>query len=263
MAHKFRGNFPESTDDDRGDDLNDFDSYLRNREAQWQVPVSEMKVTDTSTLDKDVAGATESSSSDSSSTETDVEEQQHAVSVSARNAEELATKLKLHEHAIVGTYVTEEKVPFTQEGIDAEWQKMFIQSRQIGVTECTAEQIIERFHGLDRTVFLIRAQQQGLRLALEEVLATKSYADREKLLEMDRKFKAKANRAASGSTKQKVAREKSGQTLAKASKGKSKGAKGADTFKMLGFDKVTTEKNLKDQNLLDESTQAYVNKLFA
>jgi len=262
MAHDFF----KTTDDDNGDDLNDFESFLRDKEKAWTKPALEMTPTDESRGEVTPADVVaDPSTSDTSSTETseNVPESpsQSAEFVVDGASLERATKLAIHEHPIVHFYATEESVAYQ---LDAEWQKMFLDSRLIAVTEMTAEQIIERFHELDRNVFLIRAQQQGLRLALDEVLQTKSYADREKLLELDRKERLKNQNKLKVKIKSERQKGASATSVKTASKGKSKGQKTADTLiKVLMYDRETAEQHLKAQGLLDESTQAYVAKLFA
>jgi hypothetical protein len=230
-----------------------FDSYLDRKVSQCISPVEASKLTEI--VQPEPAHDVEANSSRETSSVIPVTNPL-ASSPSARVVDK-STELKLHEHPIVGSYVTEHSQGHS---VDEEWQKVFVQTHIIAVQDMTAEQIIERFHTLDRSVFLIRAQQQGLRLALEDVLSTKNYKQREELLELDRKHRAAVNRKA------KVKFEKSGPSTGSAKpsgKGKTRGMKAADTFKSLMMTKEATLDMLKKQNLLDDSTAAYVNKSFA
>lgn len=176
-------------------------------------------------------------------------------SFSVGDVVERESKLVLKTHEIIGTYVTEVVQPAT---IDEEWKKVFIDTQKLAVTEMTPEQIIERRNSLDRTIFLIRAQQGGLKIALEELLQATTSSRRAELLELDRKYKRQATKRASDPD-----REKTKRSAPSMSKGKSKQAKMVDGLKSLEMSKEAIEVKLRGANLLDEATQEYINKCFA
>jgi|ERR1051325_4060276 hypothetical protein len=269
MEHRF----------DAGDDLDDvleslvdengadaFDAYLRRKAERICISPSASELSPI-----DVEGLSSSPASDaadvsSSATSSEAEGTGEASSSSdAPGVDDKATELRLHSHAIVGAYVTEATIELK---VDEEWKRVFIETHAVSVQELTAEQVIERFHKLERTVFLIRAQQQGLRLALGDLLALRNAKDRSALLEMERELRLQNNRKAKDKVKKQ--RESKGEpksgTTAKASsagKGKSKGEKTADTLKSLMMDKPSMIQLIKTQNLWDDRVSAYVDKLFA
>jgi hypothetical protein len=112
-------------------------------------------------------------------------------------------------------YITETVAPST---VDEEWKKVFIESYKMGVTSMSAEQIVTRFHDLERTIYLIRAQQQGIRLSLEDVLQATSIAERIRVMEMDKKLKIRAVRKSADPEGRKGSKPKTEASKAKATK---------------------------------------------
>lgn len=229
----------------------DFEQFLKEKTACLS-PISEMK-------ELAVPDAVVSSKNGSSSTETG-ETSDPSSSEYVDNVGEKQTRIDLHKHDVVGAYITETVEPAR---IDEEWKKVFVETYKTAVVECTPEQVIERFHQLERTVFLIRAQQASLHgPVLEELLKAETSARRAEILALDQKHRARQQKkgedSVKGERKAKVA--KAG---AKSSKGKTAGMKGADTLKSLGFTQEAVTTSVSKQGLLDEATAAYIAKLFA
>jgi hypothetical protein len=234
-----------------------FEDYLT--EKTKCIPLSEMRPTNVvdaeAHFSKEPNSATaETSNTSDTSSANAAESDNH---VAPLMTDERGVKLTLHKHPIAGSYVTETTEAYS---VDEEWQKVFAETHQIAVVDMTAEQIIQRYHTLDRTVFLIRAQQNGLRVGLEEVLKAETWQERNRLLEMDRKYKVRLSKKAV-ETSRSEARSNRGKPSSKT--GKSKGAKTADTLHSMMMDQGAIERLLQQQGLLDEATQAYVKKLFA
>lgn len=174
--------------------------------------------------------------------------------------DELETKLTLHTHPIIGSYYTETAQPIVY---DEELKAMFFDSKGEAVSTMTAEAVVELTHKLERAVQMIRMKQMGLRVALEELLQARTWKEREQIMELDRKHRAKVNKRQSEKT------EKAGKagssakgSIAAAGRGKTKGMKTADTLKSLMMDKAATIKTLQGQNLWDSVTEAHVEKLY-
>lgn len=170
---------------------------------------------------------------------------------------EQQVKLVLHNHPIIGSYTTEVSEPFIY---DDEMKHIYFETINVAVSSMTAEQIIERRNRLNRDVQLIRMQQQGLHVALEDVLKARSWKEREQLMEMDRKYRVQANK------KVKAKAEKSGSSssIAKAaSKGKTKAMKAVDTFKSMLMDAEGIRHKLTELKMMDEATEAYIKKVMA
>jgi hypothetical protein len=175
-------------------------------------------------------------------------------------ASEHETKLTIHNHPIVGSYTTETSAPITY---DAELKAIYFDTIKLAVADMTAEEIVERFHKLERSVQMIRMQQQGLRVSLEEVLKARTWKDREAIMELDRKHRARVNKkqadkAAKGETAAGAGRKPS--SLGRV---KTKGMKTADTLKSIGMDREAVATKLKSLNLHDDGVEAYLSKLFS
>lgn len=258
MEHDWR-KLVDGSDDDAEPD---FESYLKQQEEKCK-PISETKILNVGRLLPADSAEASVSSEVSYSEVAETDESSSTISVSnvdakaipTRATDEHQTKLDVRRHEIAGSYIQEEQVTIQHSD---EWKEMFKRSYVIGVTELTPEKIIERFHELEHTVYLIRAQQGGLRLSLADLLKTKNAAERERLLELESTLKRQANRRASGKSTSKKAKSSASKA------GKSKQTKLIDTFiDNLGFDKAATEAHLRKANLLDSSAQDYINSRFA
>lgn len=188
----------------------------------------------------------------------------HVENFSAPNAANAqAAKQTLHNHPIVGSYITEsvEALSYDDEMKEVYFSTYRILTEGITTPEQAKEQVeacITQFHKLERAVALSRIQQGSIKMAQEELLKLLNSHDRNLMLELDKKERSKnATRKAKEDKAKKVSTAKPKST------GKSKGQKTADMFKGMLYDKAATEQNLKTMNLLDESTQAYVDKIFA
>lgn len=232
-----------------------FEDYLA-RKAEGLKWLADQVITETPLPEENTASAAEESSRSETTDQPD-ETQSGVASLSAHDAEEKRTKLELRSRPLVGSgaeipYVVETTEAFS---VDAEWQKVFNDTYMIAVVECTAEQVIKRYHDLDRAIYLMKAQQNGLRVALETLLKAETASERNRLLEMDRKHKVRQAKKAVESIRS--SRKPS------VSKGKSKAAKAADTLFGLKMSKAMILGTLKTQGILDDAAEAYVNKLFA
>lgn len=283
MAHE-----PEDTDNDTGDDLNDFETFLREREKQWTKPPVELKTTDMTVvpnLDAQfeirsaVDGAVESSKPEPKSTEIDVniqvsisksadavesvgasdslgEESKPAVEVPTLERE---TEYKLHTHPIVGTYVTEESVAWR---LDQEAFDLFTNMRQTAVTDITLEEIIERIHKMTRSYKLIRIAQQGLISGMAERLAKMNEVDRAKYQEMHREAALKNSTRTRIERVRKKAAQQGGEIKAAPKKaGKTPLQKRVDFFRSSGYSKEYVINHMKEAKHLDAALGAYIDKL--
>lgn len=264
MAHEF------DTDNDKGDDLNDFESFLRERDKQWSKPAQELKPTDLQAIPKldetyeirDVVDAVENSNGSTKSIETVASIQvttSTSVDVVASAVEpvsEREVEVKVHTHPIVGTYVTEESVAWR---LDPAVLEMFTKTRQIAINDLSLEQIIERIHKIERAVKLLRVQEQGLNSAMAEKISKLNDADREKYREMNRKEGLK------NQTRTRIERTKKAAGGSAAVKprpvGKSASAKQVDMFKKNGYTKDAVIEHMKTTKRLDAPTLAYIEKL--
>jgi hypothetical protein len=254
MEQNLRYLLGQSDDDDQN-----FENFLKDKEKQWKSP---LEIPDRITpTPKPADTVVDVSSPESSSTVTgdaDLPPLLNDASVAERQAQEHTTLLSIKEKPIVGLDTSERYLSETSIviSVDAEWQKIFVDGRVTAITSMKAEAVIERIHSLDRTIFLIKAQQQGLKLGLEELLAIESASERARLLEMDRKYRSKRSRSAVEVKSKKV-------SAGTKSAGKSKVIKGIDTLHSLMMSKEGILKKLRDRDELNETTQAYVEKLFA
>lgn len=280
MEHdRFKDESDILSDADGSDREVDFEEYLRTRRSAWREVSQTTELTEplvSSPEDKSAGDAEESSEAEQSSGV--IGHDESLLSPSARGAVNQQTVLVTHKHPVVGSYVTETLVPAR---VDPEYTKIaqmtyehpeesipILIEHVIKATFTTRfsmpakpEEVIEHFHKIERCIFLLRAQQGTLRGSiLEDMLAAETTARRQELLDLDAKERAKQGRKAASSAG-KSDKPKTPKGLAKS--GKSKGHKAADQLMSLGFDQATLEKNLKAQGLLDESTTAYVAKLFA
>jgi hypothetical protein len=149
--------------------------------------------------------------------------------------------------------------------VDEEWVRISNESFTIAVVNLSCEQVIAKFHDLNRLRFLIPAQQYGLQKALEELLKSRNAEDRAKLLEMDKAYrsKQKARSATSGERKEKKPKEpKEKKAVASASFKATPATKAIDMLKSLGFDKGYILNNLMERGLMDKLTGAYLAKVF-
>jgi hypothetical protein len=253
-----------------GDEDDSFDRFLE-RKTEWkpseqdiisklkEQPIAESAIARPES-DAPVSDAVESSKPLTVSSETagtDIT----GLPPGARGAVEYQTRVSLHKVQVAGhtmTYTTET----TEEiSVDSEWQSEFVKTRESALL-LTAEEIIEQRHQLNRAIFLINARQQGLKISLEEVLKSRDSADRQALLDLDRKYRAKPT----GKTKKDKAKtEKQEKSIGKAAgtKGMSKGMKTAQTLKNLEMDKEAVVAKLEVLGQYDEMTANFVNKLFA
>jgi hypothetical protein len=146
--------------------------------------------------------------------------------------------------------------------VDEEWIRISNESFTTAVVNLSCEQVITRFHDLNRLRFLIPAQQYGLQKALEELLKSRNSEDRAKLLELDKAYrsKQKARSATPKEKKPKVAKEKRAVTMGNFKA--TAGTKSAESLKALGFDKAYIVNNLMERGLLGKIEGAYIAKLF-
>lgn len=209
---------------------------------------------------------------------------------SAQMATERETQIHVHKHPVAGTYITESTVEFT---VDDEFLKLRSESRSIGVTEMTSEAIIDRYHKLERQLKLIKYQQMGLRDALEELLKAETYGERQRILELDRKYMVQARKSdkpkkdkapsknqgearikalvASGFTEEQArTMVLSGGASSSSSSSKTEslapttaGQKAARKLFDLKFNREVIEQHLTTQKLLDDSTKLYLDKLYS
>ena len=240
-----------------------FEDYLSGKAKEWtstsnnaQDIIRELKVVKLN--DEDVRAVEAGSSGETSASEVG-----ETLSIDASPnvqgvANEFTTKLVLHTHPIVGSYVTEVQEPIIY---DEEMRNVYFESIKVIVEEMTAEQAIERRHKLERAVQLIRMQIQGISVGLEELLKARTWKDREALLELDRKHRASVNRKATAKGEKAKAAGKT--SIASASKGKTKAMKSIDTFKSLMMDAAAIEIQLSTLGLLDDGARAYLKKVFA
>jgi len=117
------------------------------------------------------------------------------------------------------------------------------------------EQIITHYHSLDRVVPLIRMMQQGHRTRLFDLLQAETAERRAELLELDSKFKIKSSRKASAKSAK--------STVTQATGLNAKQRKAIDTLISLSASKDMILDKLRTMELLDSTTLAYVEKLFA
>lgn len=253
MEHDF--GFLKRDDSSADPENDDFTSYLNRKvdECIKEVPASQISEIPLlpSNGPEPVKGAEEISSTSQKSTTGDTEG--WSTSYVAPVAEGRETKLNVR--GVEGhKYVTETTEAVS---VDSEWIRVRDESRQLAVVDMTAEQVIQRFHSLDRLVFLTRAQQQGLRDALEELLKTESSARRVELLEMDRKFKVKqARKSIAGKSK-----KASGISAESGLNKKQRTA--IDVLISFKVSKDMVVDKLKTMGLLDDRAERYVEKLFA
>jgi hypothetical protein len=280
----------DSTDDDNGDKLSDFEQMLREKDKQWTTPPQEMKPSDlvkTPNLDEHfeitpVEGVVENSSEKPKSNET-IESTPQEQSTSADVVEsagdepsgmdekeqfeydkmldstmlERGTEIKLHNHPISGPWTSDESVAWRY---DPEAIEIFRRLRQLAVSEAPLEAIIERTNRIERSVKLLRIGEQGLRSGIAERLSKMRDSDRrtaEKMISDG----AKKNQTMTQVLRK---RKKSGAEPVKVkveAESKSKSMKFVDTMKKNGEDKEGVIELLKTTKRLDAQTLAYIEKL--
>jgi hypothetical protein len=246
----------------------DFESFLKEKDKEWKADPIVSELREIPVAD-DAVGNFSSGTNSPRTPETS----EPGESTPAGDAAERATKLALHSHPVAGRYVTETTEPVR---IDPEWVDVFNKTvqhpeksreiliedvikktftTQFSVEKATPEQIIEHYHSLDRCIYLIKAHQNGIRTTLEDMLRTETHQRRVELLELDRKHRVKTAKKAVDSIREK-------RTKPSKATGKSKAHKMIDTLKGLAMDRPTIEQNLTAVGLLDDSSKAYLDKLF-
>lgn len=239
-------------------DSGDFENFL-SRKAEECASKSQGDIINDLKLipinDRPAPGVAAKSSNGTSSSDVNDDSKLHENVPGAVNEQE--TKLTLHNHPIVGSYTTETSQPITY---DDELKHIYFETIRVSVAEQTAEEIVERFHKLERAVQMIRMQQQGLRVSLEEVLKARTWKDREAIMELDRKHRAKVNKKQAD----KIAKggDKKSSGMAVAGRAKTKAMKTADTFKSLMMSREATIEKLKSLNIWDDVVEVYVTKIF-
>jgi len=168
-------------------------------------------------------------------------------------APDFTTKLTVHSHPIVGTYITE-----TQEKVDkAEdwWKTAFFGGRDRSAEMASEEDIISWIHELDFAEARLRATQQGARETLKNRLSSLSSKRRDEIAKHDKEYReAKAPKA----TKPKVEKEK------KSTAGKSKGMIYFDALMTMGFEFDEAVAKIREEapQLLDDAVEIYAEKTY-
>lgn len=254
--------FDDILSEDKSDDS--FENFLKDKESGWkklshETPLSQRVETPTPEF-KDVAGV-EESSDEKSDSEMDGAASDDPISFApsvGTPSSYKEVKHEIHTHPIAGTYTVETSEPIP---IDTEWRDAFSAivnlAKDFPVTRASVEQIIDRYHKIERAIFIERAKQHGLVVIKEYLLKSMNERDRQALLELDRKYRVKSAKKAVTEVKEKREKTK------KASTGKSKGMKAADTFKSLMMSKETAIGHLKGQGIYDEAVAAYVDKIWS
>jgi hypothetical protein len=223
------------------------------------TPASQMVPTDAATTDVPVVA--ERLSESSSSSETPVVEGASFIPA-VPDVVGRGTELEVRKHELVGSYIVEHTVEYH---VDEDWRKQYMSSYEDVVTNFTLEQALERRRKLERVVFLITAEQQGVQLGIAQLCQITNAKDRASILEEDRKHRArqakrvisKERSATAGATEKRQAHP----TVSKTGKGK--GHKAVDTLKNMGHDEAYVTEQVKTLGWLDEATQAYIKKSFA
>lgn len=245
----------------------DFENFLKRKAETWKADpitnLSELEILES--LEHPLPKAESKSapdaeaSSDTTSDSTGIVETGNLESLPfALGADGRTTELQVHTHPIVGTYITE---VVADAKVDEDWKRTYIKTYEIAVVEMTPEQVIHKFHELERMIYLMRAQQQALRgPVLEQLLRAETAQERERLLDLDRKERNKSQKRAKGEVKPKKAA--SGVTKPSSKTGKSKLQKSIDTLHGLGMTRIATEAKLRASNMWDDSLVSYLDSLF-
>jgi hypothetical protein len=267
----------DSTDDDKGDELNDFESFLREKDKQWTKPATEMEPTEIfeqapEKLDevfeiRDAAAVVENSNDEPKSTET-VENTPVDTSTSAESAEsagerelplakdavQITTEYKLGNNPISGPYLSETSVA---ERLDPIIVDLYNSTINIAVTKMTTEQVIEKMHKMLRGIALMRATVGALHTGLTIHMSKMKDAEKEKYRKLNAEAKAK------NETKHRIerVRKPSASPVKAKSAAKTGSQKIVDTLKKNGFPKEEVIAQLKTTKRLDSETLAYIEKL--
>jgi hypothetical protein len=259
----------------------DFEAYLSQKlkEFEWkpsEIPTTDLPANDvvesSSSVPSQPKGESETSSSSGDAHDVVSDERLREIN----GPTERAPKLTLHSHPLVGHYITESSEPIIY---DEELKKVYFSTFAVMTTDADnvmvldpdvarqrVETIIERIHELYRSIAVVNMQISGMRWSMSHLLELVNANDRSKLIELDRKERAargrKVKAVGSGSTDD-AAGKRARIGKAPSTTRKTKGQQAADTCHGLEYDKEATERKLKTLNLLDESTQEYIDKLFA
>jgi hypothetical protein len=274
------------------EDNNNFEQYLKDKEKTWHKPASEMATIATGRQEEANDDWTPRSSvnvvpgSSDGTSDLKVEKASDATSdgpgsapvvdefavdydlcAPIRASEPIpptpdvqATELNIRGRAGY-QYITETVSPAQ---VSEEWKKAFTQSYTISVTKMTPEDVITRFHKLDRAIALIKATQQGLRRGLEDLLAATSAAERNRILELDKQLSAKTKRRTADPEAAKTkAKDKAASVSAKKKYAKAI-TKAVDTYiEVMGFSREQVIDKMKSLGKLDAETQSYIDDVFS
>lgn len=169
-------------------------------------------------------------------------------------AVEYETKLEIHNHPLVGSYVVE-----TQQVVEKGdwWKETFLGGRHWALEAQPIESIVAKIHELDDAIKKIKAFQQGTRSGLEDRLKGATTAERAKLRDADKKYRSPKKTETSDAPKTRKAKEP---TARSSEAGKTKGMKVADALGGgMGYTNAEILEKLRSTHMLDEATEIYVN----
>lgn len=162
---------------------------------------------------------------------------------------ETTTTYEVRNHPIIGTYVKEEVVAI---GTEDWWAEVFINSRNLGVSQMTPEQIVEMLHRNEEAIRRTKTANQGLKAALEHHLTNMNAGQRAQILEKQRSLASKKVKKDETVAEKKVTTKKvTGNPMEKTIK----------TFVNLGMTAEEIEDQLKKTGKWDEGLRGLVTQL--
>lgn len=171
-----------------------------------------------------------------------------------QEAPDYTTVLEIHDHPVVGTYLTETQVVVDK---NDEWKAAFFAGQQRSAQMASLEQVMDWTYEMERAIQKIKATQQGARNHIETALKGLSAKRRSEVAEHDRKFR-KNEKPAPVKVAKPTTSSKPSSTA-----GKTKGMKAADALVTgMGYTYEEVIEKLTATNLLDELTKKYVDATY-
>jgi len=270
----------------------DFEEYLKRKEKAWNLAsLDSAEKMYSQSIDpkrekrepaRNVEGESENSGSSTEIDGTSLPiESLSALSVgNSLGPDQKGTKLDLRNHGegtiYAGKHITETIVDLE---IDPEWKELFKKTYNSAVPKLTLEQVIEKFHKVDRAIYLLGAIRNALKpYAMEALLKSASEEERQQALKLDAEFRKRSRKARSARSEvenpdgpgsssrprsKRVSLSVNKSSLRSDSKGKTKAQKTVDTLYGLQMDQAEIESNCARQGLLDDMTRKYISGKFS